>query len=32
MGYVMSAQRIQTEDERIKTVKSWPEPKLVQDI
>ena len=32
LGYVVSAQRIQMEDKKIKAVKSWPEPNSVQDI
>ena len=32
LGYVVSAQGIQMEDERIEAVKSWPEPKSVRDI
>ena len=32
LGYVVSAQEVQMEDERIKAVKFWPEPKSVQDI
>ena len=30
--YVMSALGVQMEDEKIKAIKSWPEPNLVQDI
>ena len=32
LGYVVSAQGVQMEDERIEAVKSWPEPKSVRDI
>ena len=32
LGYVVSAQGVQIEEERIKAVKSWPEPKSVRDI
>ena len=32
LGYIVSAQGIQMEDERIEIVKSWPEPKSVRDI
>ena len=32
LGYVISSQGIQIEDERIKAVRSWPKPKSVQDI
>ena len=32
LSYVVSAQGVQMEDERIETVKSWPEPKSVRDI
>ena len=29
LGYVVSSQGIQMEDEKIKAVKNWPEPKSV---
>ena len=32
LGYVMSAQEVQIEDERIEVVKNWPKPKSVRDI
>ena len=32
LGYVVSSQGIRMEDERIKAVNNWPEPKSVQDI
>ena len=32
LGYVISSQSIWIEDEKIKVVKNWPEPKSVQDI
>ena len=32
LGYVVSAQGIQMEEERIEAVKNWPEPKSVRDI
>ena len=32
LGYVILSQGIRIEDKRIKAVKNWPEPKLVQDI
>ena len=32
LGYVVSNHGIQIEDERIKAVKNWPEPKSVRDI
>ena len=32
LGYVVSSQSIRIEDERIKAVRSWPEPKSVRDI
>ena len=32
LGYVVSAQEVQMEDEKIETVRNWPEPKLVRDI
>ena len=32
LGYVVSAQKVQIEDERIEAVKNWPEPKSVRDI
>ena len=32
LEYVISSQGIWMEDERIKVIKNWPEPKLVQDI
>ena len=32
LGYVVSAQRVQMEDERIEAVRNWPETKLVRDI
>ena len=32
LGYVVSSQGIQMEDERIKAVRNWPEPKSVRDI
>ena len=31
-GYVMSAQEVWMEDERIEAVRNWPEPKSVRDI
>ena len=32
LEYVVSSQNIWIEDERIKVIKNWPEPKLVRDI
>ena len=32
LGYVVSAKGVQIEDKKIEAVKSWPEPKSVQDI
>ena len=32
LGYVVFAQGVQMEDERIKAVKTWPEPKSARDI
>ena len=32
LGYIVSLRGICIEDERIKAVKQWPEPKLVRDI
>ena len=32
LGYIVSSQNIQIEDERIEVVKNWPEPKSVRDI
>ena len=32
LGYVVSSQGIRIEDERIKAVRNWPEPKSVWDI
>ena len=32
LGYVMSAQGVQIEDERIEAVRNWPESKWVRDI
>ena len=32
LGYVVSSQDIRMEDERIKVVRNWSEPKLVRDI
>ena len=32
LGYVISSQGIRMEDERIKEVRNWPEPKSVRDI
>ena len=32
LGYVVSAQGVRMEDEKIKTVKNWPKPKSVRDI
>ena len=32
LGYVVSVHGVQIEDERIKAVKNWPEPKSVHDI
>ncbi len=32
MGFVVLAQDIRMEEERIETVKNWPEPQLVRDI
>ena len=32
LAYIMSAQRVQMEDERIEAVRNWPEPKSIRDI
>ena len=32
LGYVVSAQGVRMEDERIEAVRNWPEPKSVKDI
>ena len=32
LGYVVSAQRVQIEDERIEAIKNWLKPKLMKDI
>ena len=32
LGYVVSAQGVRMEDERIKAMRNWPEPKSVRDI
>ncbi len=32
LGYIVSHQGIQKEEERIKTVRDWPEPQSVRDI
>ena len=32
LGYVVSAQGVRMEDERIEAVRNWPEPKSVRDI
>ena len=32
LGYIVSAQRVRMEDERIEAVKNWPEPTSVRDI
>ena len=32
LGYVVSAQGVRMEEERIDAVKNWPEPKSVRDI
>ena len=32
LGYVVSAQGVQMEEERIDAVKTWPEPKSIRDI
>ena len=32
LEYIVSAQRVQIEDERIKAVRNWPEPKSIRDI
>ena len=32
LGYVVSAQRVQIEEEKINVVKNWPEPKSIHDI
>ena len=32
LGYVVSAEKVQIEDERIEAVRNWPEPKSVKDI
>ena len=32
LGYIVSSRGIRMEDERIRAVKQWPEPKLVRDI
>ena len=32
LGYVVSAQRMQIEDERIEAVRNWPKSKSVRDI
>ena len=32
LGYVVSAQGVKIEEERINVVKNWPEPKSIRDI
>ena len=32
LGFVVSAQEINMEEERIEAVKAWPEPKSIRDI
>ena len=32
LGYVVSAQGVRIEEERIEVVKNWPKPKSIQDI
>ena len=32
LGYVVSAQRVRMEEEKIDIVKNWPKPKFIQDI
>ena len=32
LGYIVSAQGIWIEDERVEAVRNWPEPKLIKDI
>ena len=32
LKYIVSGKRVQMEDERIKEVKNWPEPKSMRDI
>ena len=32
LGYVMSAQGVQIEEERIDVIKNWPEPKSIHNI
>ena len=32
LGYVVSSQNIRMEEEKIKAIRNWPEPKSVQDI
>ena len=32
LGYVVLAQRVKMEDEKIEVVKNWPEPKSMRDI
>ena len=32
LGYVVSAKRVKIEENPIKIVKNWPEPKLIRDI
>ena len=32
LGYVVSVQGVQMEDERIEMMKNWPKPKSVKDI
>ena len=32
LGYVVSAQGVRMEEERIDAIKNWPEPKSVRDI
>ena len=32
LGYIVSAQEVQIEDEKIEAVRNWPEPKSVKDI
>ena len=32
LGYVILAQEIQIKDEKIKTMRNWPEPKSMKDI
>ena len=32
LGYVVSTQKVQMEDERIAAVRNWPKPKSIKDI